>query len=232
MIHATAQLRTVYSQPKEIDTSIAYHQAGYAVAIYLGNKQRQLPAVYFQILVKRLDTEIQFKDRIANPRGRYVAKVEGGRLIQSLPLSFSDATHYFSRVQMDEYRRAFEADVINMLAGSLAEAKYVALRDDEIFNANLVNLNALHFYGGSSDLEVITEYMECFLPDKAERQKKLVELFAAAFRFVNKKSHWAAISALAQFILAEPKGVINCEEVISFLESRSALLKTVNALGN
>lgn len=229
MVHATTKFRTPYLTPKEIDKRIAYHQGGHAVAIYLGNKQRQLPAVYFQILVKHLDVEVQFRDRVMQPRGKYIDKVEGGRLIQNLPLSFHEATHYFSRTQLEEYHRAFEADVINMLAGSLAEAKYVASRDDEVFNANLINLGALHFYGGDSDLEVITEYMECFLPDKAERHQKLAELFAASFRFVNKRANWRAISALAQFILAEPKGVINCEEVITFLESRSAILKTVDA---
>jgi hypothetical protein len=36
----------------EIDSRVAYHQAGHAAAIYLGNKQKQLPAVYFQIIIK------------------------------------------------------------------------------------------------------------------------------------------------------------------------------------
>ncbi len=229
MTQPTTKFRTLPLNSKEIDKRIAYHQAGHAVAIYLGNKQRQLPAVYFQILVKHLDAEIQFNDRIARPSGKYIAKVEGGRLIQNLPLSFNEATNYFSHTQLEEYQRAFEADVINMLVGSLAEAKYVADRDDEIFNINLINLSALHFYGGNSDLEVITEYMECFLLDEAVRQQKLADLFAAAFRFVSKRTNWCAIAALAQFILAEPKGVINCEEIIVFLESRLALLNAVNA---
>jgi hypothetical protein len=81
----------------------------------------------------------------------------------------------------------------------LAEAKYVALRDGEAFNANLVNLGALHFYGGSPDIEVINEYMECFIPQRAERGQKLAELFLAAFSFVNKRSNWLAISCPGRF---------------------------------
>ena len=203
----------------EMDKRIAYHQAGHAAAIYLGNKQKQLPAVYFQIIIKQQERDGQQPDRFTRTHGRYTAKVEGGRLIQSLPLSFAEATGYFSWPQQEEYLCAFEADVINLLAGSLAEAKYLASLDAEGFNTHLINLDALHFYGGSSDLEVISEYMESFILHEAERNRKLAELFLAAFNFVNSSSNWRAISALANFILAEPQGIIHCEDVISLLES-------------
>jgi hypothetical protein len=39
--------------------------------------------------------------------------------------------------------RLFEADIINVLAGPLAEAVYLALRDNEPFNPELVNISAL-----------------------------------------------------------------------------------------
>ncbi len=200
----------------------AYHQAGHAAAIYLGNKQKQLPAVHFQIIIKPQASLGQQLDRFTGMYNKYTVKVEGGRLIQSLPESFAEATQDFSWYQQAEYRCAFEADVMNLLAGSLAEAKYVALRDDEVFTANLVNLGALHFYGGSSDLEVITKYMECFMPDKVERDQKLAELFLSAFNFINKRSNWLAVSALAEFIMAESNSVINCDDVISLLKSRLA----------
>jgi hypothetical protein len=207
----------------EIDKRIAYHQAGRAAAIYLGNKQKQLPAVHFQIIIKPQEWDGQRADRYMRNHVRYTAKVEGGRLIQSLPMSFAEATQYFSWPEQEECLCAFEADVINLLAGSLAEAKYVASRDNEIFNPNLVYLGALKFYGGSSDLEVITEYLECFMLHKLERDRKLAELFLAAYNFVNKQTNWNAIAALAEFILDTPKvdanGVIHCEEVISLLES-------------
>jgi len=204
----------------KIHNRIAYHQAGHAVAIYLGNKQKQLPAVHFQIVIKTQERDDgQQADRFMRPPGKYTATVEGGRLIQSLPLSFTEDTLYFSWAQTEECLCAFEADVINLLAGSLAEAKYIASRDGEVFTANLINLNALHFYGGSSDIEVISEYIECFIPNKVEREQKLAELFLAAFSFVNKSSNWRAISALADYIRYEPKGIIHCEDVISFLDS-------------
>lgn len=203
-----------------IHKRIAYHQAGHAVAIYLGNKQKQLPAVHFQIVIKTQEPDDgQQSDRFMRRPGKYTATVEGGRLIQSLPLSLAEDTLYFSRAQTEECLCAFEADVINLLAGSLAEAKYIASRDGEVFTANLINLNALHFYGGSSDIEVISEYLDCFIPDKAERDRKHPELFSAAFSFVNKSSNWRAISALADYIRDEPKGIIHCEDVFSFLDS-------------
>lgn len=223
MIHSNAAIINAQQTPCfEVDKRIAYHQAGYAAAIYLGNKQKQLPAVHFQIIIKPKEREGQQSDRFARTHGKYSAKIEGGRLIQSLPLSFAEATQYFSWPQQEECLCAFEADVINLLAGSLSEAKYLACRDGEDFNPHLINLGALHFYGGSSDLEVITEYMECFMLFKAERTQKLAELFLAAFSFVNNRSNWYAISALAEFILDEPRDIIHCEDIISLLESRLA----------
>ncbi len=204
----------------EMDKRIAYHQAGRAAAICLGNKQKQLPEVYFRIIIKQQERGGQPSGRLAHMYGKYTVKVEGGLLIQNLPFSFEEVRRYFSWPQQEEYRCAFEADVINLLAGSLAEAKYVALCDDEVFNDNLVNLGALHFYGGGSNMEVITEHMKCFIPDKAERDKKLAELFLAAYSFVNNRTNWDAISVLAKFIMAESHSVINCEKVVSLLESR------------
>jgi hypothetical protein len=206
----------------QIDRQSAFHQAGHAAAIYLGNKQKRLPAVHFQIVIKPQEDNSQYLDQFAPFQCQYSANFEGGRLIQSLPSSYYELSERFSWPQQQEFRSAFDADVINMLAGSLAEAKYIALRDDEIFNANLVNFAALHFYGGSSDIELITEYMECYMPDKAEREQKLSELFLAAYAFISKRSNWFAISALAEYIREEPKTIISCEEVISLLESRLA----------
>lgn len=90
------------------------------------------------------------------------------------------------------------------------------------FNADLVNLGALQFYGGDANREVITDHMERLITDKAERSQKLAELFIAAYSFVNKNANWDAISALAEFITAEPHSVINCDKVVSLLESRLA----------
>lgn len=196
----------------------AYHQAGHAAAIYFVNKQKQLPAVHFQIVIKPHDHDGQPLDRFSGIYSKYCAKVEGGRLIQHLPNSFAEAIRNFTGLQQDQYRCAFEADVINLLAGSLAEAKYVALRDNEVFNGHLINLDALRFYGGSAELEVINEYMACFLPGNEERDQKLNELFWESYRFINEQSNWEAITILAESIPNNPDNIIRCEEVMSLLD--------------
>jgi hypothetical protein len=59
-------------------------------------------------------------------------------LIYSLPVALLESANYFSLDEQDAYRTAFEADIINLLVGPLAEAKYVAVRDHECFNKNLI----------------------------------------------------------------------------------------------
>ena len=96
----------------------------------------------------------------------------GGCLIQSLPVALIESAHYSSVTEQDVYRTAFEADMNNLLIGTLAEAKHVALRDNEQFNAYLVNINALHYYGGTSDLEKIYEIWMSSLLLKASMKKR------------------------------------------------------------
>lgn len=207
--------------PFEINNVTAYHLAGQAAAICIGNKQKRLPAVHFQITKEPQNQHLRQANEFAGLQGKYTAKIEGGRLIQSLPLSFAEATQDLSSSQKKESLSAFEADVINLLAGSLAEAKFVAANDGELFTPNIVNLAALKFYSGAADLEVINEYMDCFLLQIADaRDQKLTELFFAAFGFVNKPSNWQAISALAEFIQHEPKEILHCEDIVTYLDTR------------
>ena len=220
MNHMQTAINSHQDHRIQLDKRNAYHQAGHAAAIYFANKHKQLPAVHFQILIKQQDDNGQQIERFAQFQDKYTAKVEGGRLIQSLPLSFAELIQDLPWPQQEQFRCAFEADVINMLVGSLAEAKYVALQDDEAFNTNLVNIAALHYYGGDSEIELVTEYMACFMADKAERDQKLGELYLAAYNFINQRSNWCAISALADYIRDEPRGVISCEDIISLLKSR------------
>ena len=222
MIQPHAFLNSRQEVRSLFDKRNAYHQAGHAAAIYLGNKQKKLPAVHFQIIIRPQENDAQHSDPFVPLQDTCAAKVEGGRLIQSLPLSYAELTHGFSWSQQEEFRCALEADVINILAGSLAEAKYVAIRDDEVFNANLINIDALHFYHGKQDVDTIFEYMECLLPDKTDRDRQLEALFLAAYHFVNNRTNWLAITALAEFIWEKPNGIIHCEEVIALLDSRLA----------
>ncbi|SJM94586.1 conserved hypothetical protein [Crenothrix polyspora] len=204
-----ATISTKQDTRVEIDKRIVYHQAGHITAIYLGNKWKQLPDIYFQAIIKQQEQYGQVS------HGKRIVSAEGGSLIP-----FPEAMPHDPLPQQEQYRCAFEADIINLLAGSLAEAKYVALCDGEVFNVNLIHLDALHSYGGSSDLDIITEYMERFISCKTERDQKRDELFMAAYSFVNKRVNWDTISALAEFIMAEPLGIINGNKVISLLESR------------
>lgn len=205
---------------QELIRQIAFHEAGHATAIYLFNKQKQLPPVHFQITIKPLDRR---KSVLSNNLAydRFAAVVEGGCLIHSLPVALLESTRYFSSVEQDVYQTAFEADMINLLIGPLAEARHVALRDDEQFNARLVNIDALHYYGGTSDLEKVHEYLDIFIADRRRHEEKLAELFGQAFQFINSPVYWQAIERLADYILSNKENIISCEEVIAVLDKGS-----------
>ncbi|MDD1610752.1 MAG: hypothetical protein LUO95_09195 [Methylococcaceae bacterium] len=194
----------------ELSRRTAIHEAGHAVAIYFGNKQKQLPPVFFQIIIN--DCSYYADDN-------YPTKIEGGRLIHTLPISIEKTNGNLSAAQQHAYQQAFEADIINLLVGSLAEAHYVAHRDNELISPRLVPMNALHNYGGSSDLKIVDEYLQCFIVDKMQQEKKITELFWAAFEFINDGFHWSAITALADYILKNNKNIIDYEEVATVLNT-------------
>jgi hypothetical protein len=202
---------------------IVFHEAGHAAAIHLYNKQKQLPPVYFQITIKKSDHSLTnpFARRTVT-RDHFVAMVEGGCLIHSLPVALIESANYFSLNEQDSYRTAFEADMINLLVGPLAEAKHVALRDNESFGKNLINVNALHNYGGTSDLEKIYEYLENFISENSLHEEKIAELFDQAFQFIDSPVHWQAIERLAGYILDNTKNTIGCEEAIAVIDERIA----------
>jgi hypothetical protein len=205
--------------PVHIGKRNAYHQAGLAVAVYLGNRQKKLPALHFQIAVSPPDLQSAMGGQSRRTPGKFAAKLQGGRLVPFLPDSFEVATRLLSAAEQGQCLLAFEADIINLLTGSLTEAKYIALRDGEVFNANLVYLGALKFYGGGQELGIIDEYMACLFPDnKTEQRKKLAELFLAAYSFINDRRHWQTIKFLAEAIYGNPKEVFTCEELIVLIE--------------
>lgn len=208
---------------KELSRKTAIHEAGHVAAIYFGNKQKHLPAVCFQIVINRLGQN----GRHESPHGHWFAKVDGGRLIHTLPSSITEATRRFSEQQKQAYIKAFEADMINLLVGPLAEANYIALRDDEIINARLVNINALHHYGGTADLQQFEEYLECFELDHMARQEKMQSLFTLAFEFINDRDNWWAIMNLAHYILINDQPIIECEEIIAVLDAHCLSRKKV-----
>lgn len=205
---------------------IAFHEAGHAAAIYLNNKARNLPPVYFQITFKELTAATNHAAEISQTTyDDSIARVEGGRLIHSLPYAINDLAHKLLDQKdamaplVREYLSAFEADIINLLIGPLSEAKHVYNRDDEPFNHKLVDLKALKNYGGRSDLKLAREYLKSFSVSKQLQDEKLHELFAVAFDFVSDYSNWKAITKLADYIFESNKNIISFEEVVYELES-------------
>jgi len=204
---------------------IAFHEAGHAAGICLNNKARQLPPVFFKIIFKGMGGVTETESmayKVAHDE--CMAHVEGGRLIESLPSSIDNLVcelteHDNSMKQLaEDYMVAFDADIINLLIGPLAEAKRVAEMDDELFNQKLVNLKALENYGGDSDLALVNEYLQSFSTDKRQQAEKLNELFNVAFDFINNDENWAAITKLAGYILGGDQNTIYCEEIASTLE--------------
>jgi hypothetical protein len=196
--------------PQELIARTSFHEAGHAVAIYLYNRQRHLPPVYFSIKINSPELA---------PTNGAAARIEGGRLIQSPSLRRGDFrfdAHSKERLNND-YLAAFEADIVNLLCGPVAEAKYVALNDGEEFNAQLLNLSALNNYGGASDLKKINDYMNSYFDCKPQKNTKLAELFQLACEFVNQASTWRAIARLAQYIQDNPEQSIECEEAIAVI---------------
>lgn len=212
----------------ELSRKTAIHEAGHAAAIYFGNKHKQLPPVFFQIVIK----SSQFDNLVSESAYKccddnFLAKIEGGRLIQNLPSSFEDASDGFSCLQKLGFKQALEADIINFIVGPLAEANYIALRDDEVINPCLVNLQALYNYGGASDIETIEEYLDCFVLDVWQREKKINELFLAAYNFIVNPVHWRGINALAECILMGSRDIMEYQEIATVLDCQFANSQTI-----
>lgn len=186
----------------------AFHEAGHAAGIYLGNKQKQLPPVFFQIVIKQTGKDNE----------QLVAKVIGGRLIQNMPIEGFNTIYKLTKEQQCSYQCAYEADIINLLIGPLAEAKYVSIRDDEAFDFRLLNLHALNFYGGNADVDEAYAYLDNFIPSKIKQKEKMHELFLQAFQFVEDSENWKCIMNLGNYILNSEHDVISCEQAIEFFE--------------
>ena len=201
----------------ELSRKAAMHEAGHAAAIHFGNRQKQLPPVFFHIIIS--DCNCQAHDI------NCLSKVEGGRLIHTLPSSLAEATCNLLPDQRHAYQQAFEADIINLLVGSLAEANYVAQRDNELITPHLVPVRALYNYGGAADLEIINDYLQCVTTDKTQQEQKVTELFWAAFEFISDWTHWYAITALADYLLNNDKDIVDYEEITTILDTNFSMAR-------
>lgn len=197
-------------KPADLARQIAFHEAGHAVAIYIRNRQLQLPPVFFQIVLHNHACTAKL--------GGYLAKVEGGRLIENLPYSLT----YLSEDDKAAYLKAFEADMVNLLAGPLAEAKYIAMRDGEFITRHLVNFENMGAYGGESDLEIVEDYIRCFTDNMQQRSEKVDQLLVAAFKFIDNPLYWQIISDLADHIIQFATQVIPYAEITRVIENALA----------
>ncbi|SJM93573.1 hypothetical protein [Crenothrix polyspora] len=200
--HHTTHTLSQFSR-NNINRETAIYEAAHATAIYLGNKKRQLPPIFFQISITHDMNKIN---------QAWVAKIDGGRLIHTLPSSIAEATRDFTDTQKQAYQLAFEADIVNLLVGPLAEAKYISLRDHTPIKPTLTSLHPLQDGDETADLQTVREYLECFFTEKTEQLSKIAELFLIALNFINNPSHWLAIVALADYIIKVGKDCIDCEE--------------------
>ncbi|MGZ5051193.1 MAG: hypothetical protein ACXWF8_00195 [Methylobacter sp.] len=215
-----------YGELTEYKQRVAFHEAGHAAGICLSNKARKLSPVRFKIIFKGMVCVAAETESTAYKAtyDKCEARIEGGRLIEPLLQSIGSLTHEVHNSQegrtqlINAYMVAFEADIINLLIGPLAEAKRIAEMDDELFNQKLVNLRALENYGGKTDLVLANKYLQRYSADKQQQADKLNELFNAAFNFISDADNWAAITKLAAYILGSQQDIIGYEEIVSTLE--------------
>ena len=104
----------------ELIRKTVIHEAGHAASIYLGNKQKQLPPVFFQILIDQFYIESQSPNYLCRSYvdcNNSFTKIEGGRLIHTLPSSFDEAVRDFSLIQKNNLLQNFLdfEDVIHLL---------------------------------------------------------------------------------------------------------------------
>jgi len=203
---------------QELAIQIAYHEAGHATAIYLYNKQQQLPSIFFQIHLKNYEDIKQLTAQDINYQGAYVAEIEGGCLIENLALNLSVSRNEIHLDEKEEYHRALNADVINLLAGSIAEQNYLILRDNEIINEALLNIRNLGRYGNYSDMQKINNYLRFLSDCPVEQQQKLTLLLKESFFFITHPQTWKAVTAVAHYILNSQKQQIHCEDVFKVID--------------
>lgn len=207
----------------------AYHAAGPAAAIYLGNQQNGLPPVYFQIrIISPLHAIHQSGKFARNYHNEGFAQVEGGLLITHIPDSIDDATKAMNTTGKFAYEQAFEADIIDLLVGPIAEAHYVASRDGEVITPRLVNLTALHNYCPKPEMAILQRRISCM--NAIDKDRKLFGLYLQAFDFVTGHSNWQAIKTIASFLLTTEKPVIGVDEIVDIVDM--ARTKKINRFHN
>lgn len=77
-------------------------------------------------------------------------------------------------------------------------------------------------------MAIVTQYFDCIKEADERRERKIIELYLAAFSFISDRSNWLAITALADYILAVDKNIIESDEIIAVLESNTSNDRILN----
>ncbi len=181
---------------------IAFHEAGHAAAIYFGNQNKQLPPVHFAIKITKPTSDPL----------NWEAEIQDGQLIHEL-------TSTDGVIEDMDFKKACESDVMNMLVGPLAEARYVAESDGELFHPDLMTLPSLKRYGGWGDLDRAYGHLKNCLGDCCNLDNELSRVFEQALKFISSESYWRAISNLARYVLNSQSELIDCHKIIEILEA-------------
>jgi len=131
----------------------------------------------------------------------------------------------------EAYRLAVEGDIVNLLVGPLAEARYVAERDNEPFKQCLIDRTALVNYGGSADCELVEACLQNLPFTGEQKSQKIAELFGKAYDFVADDRHWRAVSLVADFMATTHTAVVSYEQAVALIDQGLVAEKTAGRCG-
>lgn len=207
---------------------IAFHQAGHMAGFHLNNSGKNFSTVNFRVALIFKDSaqerlihhQMTVSGRIAKTEGRYLASDLPNALDRSM--SSENARYMFSEV----YRLAVECDIVNLLIGPLAEARYIAESDNEPFKQRLIHFNSLHNYGGSAEIELVEAYLQNLPITQQERHVKLADLYGRAFRFVMNSANWGALTQLAHLISTAPEPLVSYQQAATVIDQSLDLFQS------
>jgi len=203
-----------------LNQRVAYHEAGHATAIYLYNKYKNLPPIFFQVCIEtNLQKQLNNSDNFN--QNHIAAKIEGGYLIENPLLSLSTNQAQMSLQAKKSYAMALDADVINLLAGSVAEAYYLSTHDGETLTASMLTVEALENYGAYSDFQKINTYLSYVSPCIKQQTQHLNKLLHETFNFMTQPKLWLAVESVAKLFLSTENNIIACEEIFAVIDAQT-----------
>ena len=201
----------------------AFHNAGHLVAIYVNDGNERLNRSYFHIKLDDFNSnETDSVHQVIRNGHRNMAYSNAGCSMQSIAAAVEDASPSYADA-CRENKSLLEAEIISLLAGPLAEARYIHDEDNEPMTHYLVDLEALKSYGGYDDLILVQENLNALSQDPSERERKLAELFKTAFDFIVNELNWKVVSQLAESLYR--KKSMSYGEVVAMFEANQHTLE-------